>query len=109
MPKIATVSLFTDRTTTGNSDSHQPWNNNMSFHAYGSTTAGAGAATINIYVSNDNVDFSTLAGIIPLTLSTSVSGDGFVSLGSWRYVRANVSAISGTGAKVSVIMGVEIP
>lgn len=112
MPKNASVSLLTDQTSTTTLTAvkaHEPWCNYMTFQARGSTSAGAGSATIEIRVSNDNVDYTTLAGTITLTLSTTVVGDGFASLGAWRYVKAHVSALSGTGASVTVTMGVYIP
>jgi hypothetical protein len=74
------------------------------FQAAGTTTAGAGAATIKIQVSNDNSNWLDL-GTISLTLSTTSSSDGFQAVGQWRYVRSNVTAISGTGASVSAWMG----
>ena len=75
------------------------------FQATGTTTSGAGAATINIEVSNDQTNWLTL-GTISLTLSTTSATDGFVANSPWKFVRGNVTAISGTGASVSATMGV---
>ena len=73
------------------------------------TVVGTGAvtATITIEVSNDALyTVSTVAGTITLSGTTSHS-DGFVTSNApWKYVRANVTAISGTGATVTVTMGV---
>jgi len=74
-----------------------------SFQASGLTTASTGAATVLIQVSNDGVNYITL-GTITLTLGTSVTSDGFAVANSYEYYRANLSAISGTGANVSVYM-----
>jgi hypothetical protein len=74
-----------------------------SFQAKGLTTTSTGAATILIQVSNDGVNFITM-GTITLTLGTAVTSDGFAAANSYEYYRANVSAISGTGAKVTVYM-----
>ena len=74
-----------------------------SFQAVGNTSASTGAATILIQVSNDGVNYITL-GTITLTLGTSVTSDGFAVANSYEYYRANVSAISGTGAQVTVYM-----
>jgi hypothetical protein len=74
-----------------------------SFQAVGLTTASTGAATVLIQVSNDGVNFITL-GTITLTLGTSATSDGFAAANTWEYYRANVSAISGTGALVTVYM-----
>lgn len=73
--------------------------------ASGLTTSGAGAAEIAVQVSNDNVNWLTL-GTISLTLSTTESSDGFAFDAPWAFVRGNVTSISGTGAAVSLLMGV---
>ncbi len=79
------------------------------------TGTGAVSATVTIEVTNDpraNSDpanaawVSTVLGTITLSGTTS-SSDGFVTSNApWKYVRANVTAISGTGATVQVYMGV---
>jgi hypothetical protein len=74
-----------------------------SFQAKGTTTSSTGAATILIEVSNDGVNFITM-GTITLTLGTSATSDGFAVANTYEYYRANVSAISGTGAQVTVYM-----
>jgi len=74
-----------------------------SFQAAGYTLASTGAATVLIQVSNDGVNYITL-GTITLTLGTSVTSDGFAVANTWEYYRANLSAISGTGANVTVTM-----
>jgi hypothetical protein len=74
-----------------------------SFQAVGSTTASTGAATVLIEVSNDGTNFITL-GTITLTLGTTATSDGFAVANTWEFYRARVSAISGTGALVSVYM-----
>ena len=79
------------------------------FQAHGVTSAGAGAATIKIQVSDvavPSVDGHWMdAGTITLTLSTTRSTDGFTLNAAWRWVRANVTAISGTNATVSALIG----
>lgn len=72
------------------------------------TVSGTGAvgATVVIEVSNDGVNaLGTSAGTITLSGTTSAS-DGFVTDSSWKYIRARITAVSGTGAAVSVNMGV---
>jgi len=67
---------------------------------------GAVAATVIIECSNDNVYWcSTALGTITLSGTTS-SADGFTTSAPWKYVRARITAISGTGATVDVNMGV---
>lgn len=70
------------------------------------TGTGAVTATVVIEVSNDGTNVtSTPAGTITLS-GTTTSSDGFVTDSPWKYIRARVTAISGTGATVSVNMGV---
>jgi len=69
------------------------------------TVSGTGAvsATVAIEVSNDGDNFVTLGTI---TLSgTTTATDGFAASAPWAVVRANCTAISGTGAALSVVMG----
>lgn len=76
------------------------------FQAIGSTSSGAGAAVINIYVSNNPSTFnSTPVGVITLTLGTSNTSDSVEIEGNWSFVRASVASISGTDATVTVYMG----
>lgn len=70
------------------------------------TGTGAVTATVVIDVSNDGVNaIATALGTITLSGTTS-SSDGFVTNAPWKYVRARVTAISGTGATVNVNLGV---
>lgn len=77
--------------------------NYHSFQAVGNTSASTGAATVLIQVSNDGTNYITL-GTITLTLGTAATSDGFAVTVNWEYYRANVSAISGTNATVTVYM-----
>jgi hypothetical protein len=71
--------------------------------ASGLVTATTGAATVKIQVSNDNANWIDL-GTITLTLGTSVTSDGLAAFARWALVRANVTAISGTNAAVTVTL-----
>lgn len=71
--------------------------------AFGTTSSGSGASSINIEVSNSGNSWIT-AGTIGLTLGTTQTSDGFAMDAPWLYIRANVTSISGTGASVSVIV-----
>lgn len=73
--------------------------------AIGSTSAGSGSATILIQISNDGTNWFT-AGTFGLTLTTTAANDVLVIEAPWAYIRANVTAISGTAASVSVLLGV---
>lgn len=75
-----------------------------SYQANGTTTAGAGAATIQVQGSNNGANWDTI-GTISLTLATTTSSDGFVSDDRYAHLRGNVTAISGTGASVNLTMG----
>ena len=74
------------------------------FQAIGTTTAGAGAASIDIEVSNNGVNWLVL-GTITLTLGVTAVSDGFAANAAWLYTRADLKTVSGTGAAVTVLMG----
>lgn len=74
------------------------------YQANGTTTNGAGAATIQVQGSNDGTSWDTI-GTISLTLSTTNASDSFSSDDRYAVVRGNVTAISGTGASVNLTMG----
>lgn len=77
---------------------------------YQATVSGTGSVTATVIIEASNED-PTLAAQSFLTLGTiTLSGttsatDGFASVGAWAYVRARLTAISGTGATVLVTMG----
>ena len=77
------------------------------FQAWVSGT-GAVSATVVIDCSNDDTKTywcSTPLGTITLS-GTTISSDGFTTTAPWKYTRARVTAISGTGAAVVVVMGI---
>jgi hypothetical protein len=75
------------------------------------TGTGAVTAAIDIQVSNETDTFNAVKanwitiGTISLS-GTTTATDGFTTICPWRYVRANVTARSGTSATVEIIMGV---
>lgn len=72
------------------------------------TVVGTGAvsATVVIECSLDNVNWcQTALGTITLSGTNSAS-DGFTTNASWKYIRARISAVSGTSATVNVDTGV---
>lgn len=79
--------------------------NNRTIQAIGSVTASTGSATITVEASNDGTNWVVL-DTLSLTLGTTVTTDWFESTGMWDKMRANVTVLSGTGASVSVYMGV---
>lgn len=76
-----------------------------SIQCVGKTSSGTGAATVYIEVSNNQIDWHT-AGIFSLSLTTTQISEGFTIDAPWLWTRARISALSGTGAKVSVFMGI---
>lgn len=86
--------------TTGNAE---PCNQDS--YTYQATVSGTGAvtATVVIEVSNNGQDWLTLD---TLTLSgTTRASAGSASAAPWDFIRARVSAISGTNAVVNVDCG----
>lgn len=102
------VYILNGATVTGGGTKHPPRGIKRSFQALGTTSSGAGSATIRVEASNlsspTENDWIEL-GTILLTLATTSSTDGFTTDAPWLFVRGNVTAISGTGATVSLIMG----
>ncbi len=78
--------------------------NNGPNRAFQAIVAGTGAvtATVNVEVSNNNTDWLVL-GTISLSGTTRAT-DGFANDAPWRFVRGNLTAISGTGAAVTLLM-----
>jgi hypothetical protein len=104
--QAASHAMLTDVTTTAAGEVYELGSDNKTFHVVGSTTSGAGAATVVVEVSNNTSwPWLTLA-TFSLTLDTVAVADGAVMQAGWKYVRARVSAISGTGATISAAIGV---
>lgn len=103
--EVHVTTLLNQVTGTGAGVQFSPRGRQASFKAYGKTTAGAGAATVKVQFSLDGsnwVDGATIS--LTLTNTGNVS-DGLTTNTAWKYVRGNVTAISGTGAAVSLLMG----
>ena len=98
--------VITDATAAVTSTELLLGTDNKTFQAKGTTTAGVGAATVIIEVTNDTTWPWITLGTITLTLGTAATSDGLAMLAGWKYVRARLSAISGTGAAVSVAVGI---
>lgn len=107
----SSVKLLDAATAAARGTAHQPVVASKTFQALGATSAGVGAASVDIQVSNvvtpaadTDVDWITI-GNIALTLGTTQTTDGLASDANWRHVRAKLVSISGTNASVSVYMG----
>jgi hypothetical protein len=96
--------LLVDATTVAAGSAVEGWTGAKTFQAHGTTSSGAGAATIQVQGSHNGTNWDTL-GTISLTLATTTSSDSFTSSDSYAKLRGNVTAISGTGAEVSLIAG----
>lgn len=100
------IYIMNGKTTTGAGDTVTISPKDRTFHA---TVAGTGAvtATVIIQVSNDAVTWINTTTSPHIALSgTTTASDGFRMDAKWAYVRAYVDAISGTGAAVTVTMGI---
>lgn len=98
------TTLLNAVTATGAGTSVLKTSTKSTFQGLGTTSSGTGSATIKVQVSNNDTDWIDL-GTITLSLTTTSSSDGFTSEAPWRHVRGNVTAISGTGASVTLLMG----
>lgn len=81
------------------------------FQAIVTASSGSTGATVAIQVTNEdataNGTNSNWITIGTITLSgTTTATDGFTTLAPWRWVRVSVSGVSGSSAKVEIIMGV---
>jgi hypothetical protein len=106
-PSGSSVIILDDKIATGAGDVHKPNGAKRTAQCMAETSAGAGTASIAIEVSNDNTNWIT-AGTISLSFDDDpIVDDGFVMDSPWRYLRANVTAISGTDATVDCWLGAE--
>lgn len=104
MQEVAkTADLFVDKINTGLSSVIKPLVSKRVFHLFGNVSASTGAASVEIQVSNDGTNF-LVRDTLALTLGTSITHDYFELDAPWKFVRANVASISGTNAKVTLIM-----
>lgn len=70
-----------------------------------SANASATSANQQAWLYAQNWCATPLSAVFPLP--TTSGSDGFATLAApWRYVRARITALTGTGAAVSVLMGV---
>lgn len=103
MSQTIALTLIPAATAVGVGPSGNLPKSSATFHAIVAGT-GAVSATVLIQVSNDNTNWLEM-GVITLSGTTTAS-DGFAVDAPWVYVRAELSAISGTGAAVTVTMGI---
>jgi hypothetical protein len=78
------------------------------YSTYQAVVSGTGAitATVTIQCSNDGTNWNATAlGVITLN-GTTTATDGIATVAPWKYVRAVLSNLTGTGAACYVLMGV---
>ncbi len=103
--KVGVTPLLVNSVTTDTGPSLEVWHTNRTFECYGATGSGSGAASIVIEVRNDeNSSWKTLA-TVSLTLGVTVTSDGLATTAAWRFCRARVASLSGTGAVVNANVG----
>ena len=77
------------------------------YSSFQAIVTAAGSATVLIQVTNEDATFvgtnSNWVTMGTITLTSVLLTDGFTTIAPWRYVRASVTAVSGT---VQIIMGV---
>jgi len=99
------MNLVVDATATGTSVARYKTSPYAAFQA---TVDGTGAVTavIDIEVSLDGENWcDTVMGTITLS-GTTTHTDGFTTMSPWKWVRANITTLTGTDATVNILLGV---
>lgn len=100
------VKKILDSTADGEGDWHVAMGRDTAYQGI-VTGTGAVTATIDVYGSNDGSNaIETKLGTITLSGSDAVS-DGFVDVAPWKYHKGVVSNLTGTGARVQVLVGTD--
>jgi hypothetical protein len=101
--------LLNAQTTTNTGNPFEPPMGGVRTYAATLTcSSGNCTATVLYEVSMDKVAWITMA-TTTFSSAASPQADGFVSDSTWPYVRASVTAITGTNAAVSAYMNVRAP
>jgi hypothetical protein len=69
------------------------------------TVVGTGAVTASVTMEYSNDKISALAGFTISLSGTTSASDGDLAQPKWAWVRANLTAVTGTGAAVTVTVG----
>jgi hypothetical protein len=102
--KISVYQIITNSIATDTSELVEPWSGRMTFQANGTTSAGAGTATVLVEGSLDNTTF-LLLGTLTLAFTTTAGGDGVAVDAPWSYMRMRITAITGTDATINGYVG----
>lgn len=97
------IPLFLNRTTTGASDAREAPGPGGTVHARVTGTGSVGA-TVDVQVSNFPDGPWLLLGQLVCS-GTTTAANGLALEAHWAYIRANVTALTGTGATLDIILG----
>jgi hypothetical protein len=99
------LNLLDNATATVTGNPAYPYAHNRTFHVVGSVSSGAGSATVIVEVSNDGANWLKLKQFDLTLEDPALNQAGYFTDAPWQQVRGRVSAISGTGATVSLTLG----
>jgi len=99
--------LLVNATTTGPGESKVPTGPNRTYFVSAIADSGAnGSASIDIEVSLDNTDYLKIATVSFSNIGDTKESNSFSSLSAYKYLRANIQAISGAGMTINATYGV---
>lgn len=106
---MRTIKLINSATATGAGVKVEGVSTKKTYQASGRTSAGSGAVTVAVQGSNNGgASWDTIATFtLALTATAGVgdASDSFTSDDRYAELRANVTALSGTNAQVSCVVG----
>lgn len=102
MASANAIPLLLNRTTTGASSAAEAPGAGATVQA---TVTGTGALTATVVIQVGNISNSWLdLGTLSLS-GTGSATQGLALDAHWKFIRANVTVLTGTGATLSVVMG----
>lgn len=109
MPAADVGPLLINQTSVGLGPIKTPIGPNRTYFISAVASAGAnGTATVDIEASNDNKDWLRLGTITFSSIGDITEKDGFSSYTAWKFLRAKVKAITGTGMTINGSYGVHV-
>ena len=105
MSKIKSAEMLSGVLVTGPGDKFEMSRNKKVFQLTGFVSTSTGAATVEVQGSLDASNWEVL-DTLTLTLGTAVTSDSGVDNDAWKFIRGEVTTISGTDAEVTLHMGV---
>ena len=99
--------LLVNATTTGPGESKAPTGPNRTYFLSAIADSGAnGSASIDIEVSLDDIDWLKIATVSFSNINDTKEYNSFSSLSAYKYLRANIQSVSGSGMTINVTYGV---